>query len=89
MHIVVADTESLILWVASADHLFDRYVSIDTTYISFKEYSAIMSSTNVDVYLTDGCMFKRNEIEVNKPELKNAIEEQNNIHCEWIIWQKI
>lgn len=28
-----------------------------------------------------GCMFKRNEIEVNKPELKNAIEEQNNIHC--------
>lgn len=53
MHIVVAGTDSLILWVASADPLFDRYVDIDTTYISFKEYSAIMSNTNVDVYLTD------------------------------------
>lgn len=28
-----------------------------------------------------GCMFKRDELGVEAPELRYAIENQNNIHC--------
>lgn len=56
MKIFIAGTDSLSLWLAIQDKLFDRAIIFHMTYISFSEWSCIVYKQPLDDYIRYGCL---------------------------------
>ncbi|MBQ9537175.1 MAG: AAA family ATPase [Desulfovibrionaceae bacterium] len=54
MKLFITGDDSLALWFAMCDELFDRHFTIHTTHISFAEWSSLKNSTNLDDYIRHG-----------------------------------
>lgn len=54
MHVVLSGTDSLGFLIASNNALYNRTITVHTTYIPFKEFSEVLGIDNVDTYIEYG-----------------------------------
>ncbi|MBQ3545799.1 MAG: AAA family ATPase [Lachnospiraceae bacterium] len=54
IHIVIAGTDSYVINIAGQNNLYDRMVTINTTYIGFKEYTHLNPKTDILDYIHIG-----------------------------------
>ena len=84
--IILSGTDSLGLYIAKYDELFDRAIFIHTTYISFKEFSEVLGQDSIDTYIEYGGTMSidtnnYNNIPLNADNYSNYIDSAiaNNI----------
>ncbi len=72
--VIIAGTQSLSIFLAKNTTMFDRIDTIDTTYISFKEFSRIMGTDNIFDYMRYGGIlsYTKRDIDIHK-YIKSAI----------------
>lgn len=63
MRIVLSGTDSLGFWFAERNELYDRARMIHTTFISYKEYSRLLSIDSIDEYIRYGGTLRAGELE--------------------------
>lgn len=61
MKIVLSGTDSLGFWFAQNEELYDRAVTIHTTFIPFREYSRLLKIDDIDEYIRYGGTLKAGE----------------------------
>ena len=61
MTIVLSGTDSLGFWLASGNALYDRALSVHTTFIPFAEWSYLLGIEDVDGYIAYGGTFVRGQ----------------------------
>ena len=71
MKIVLAGTDSLGLVFSSDEELYDRTVTIHTTFIPFREYSSLLDIHDIDEYIRYGGTFRVGETNFDDPELED------------------
>ncbi len=71
MKIVLSGTDSLGLWFASKEELYDRAYTIHTTWISYAEHARLLGVDDVDEYIRYGGTLRVGETDFDDPELKN------------------
>lgn len=69
--VIMAGTQSFAFFMAKNDILLDRIELIDTTYISFKEYSRLFKNTSLIEYIQNGGVLNRSYL---SKELKTYID---------------
>ena len=62
MKIVLSGTDSLGFWFALRQELYDRAVTIHTTFIPFKEHSRILGIDSIDEYIRYGGTLRAGEV---------------------------
>ena len=62
MKIVLSGTDSLGFWFAQNEELYDRALTIHTTYIPFSEHSRLLKISNIDEYIRYGGTLKAGEL---------------------------
>lgn len=62
MKIVLSGTDSLGFWFAQNEELYDRAVTVHTTFIPFREYSRLLKIDDIDEYIRYGGTLKAGEI---------------------------
>jgi len=62
MKIVLSGTDSLGFWFTLRQELYDRAVTIHTTFISFREHSRILGIDSIDEYIRYGGTFRAGEL---------------------------
>ncbi len=68
MKIVVSGTDSLEFAMANRDELYDRSVTIHTSFIPFKEYSRLLGIDSVDSYIEYGGTLKMENMSIDDPD---------------------
>lgn len=68
MKIVVSGTASLGFAMAERDELYDRSVTIHTSFIPFREYARLLGIPSVDSYIEYGGTLKMENISLDDPE---------------------
>ncbi|MBQ7923654.1 MAG: AAA family ATPase [Clostridia bacterium] len=68
MKIVVSGTDSLGFAMANRDELYDRSVTIHTSFIPFREYSRLLGIDSVDSYIEYGGTLKMENMSFNDPD---------------------
>lgn len=63
MKIVLSGTDSLGFWFAQNEELYDRAVTIHTTFVPFREYSRLLKIDDIDEYIRYGGTLKAGEID--------------------------
>ena len=71
MKIVLAGTDSLGLIFSGDEELYDRTVTIHTTFIPFREYSSLLGIHDIDEYIRYGGTFRVGESNFDDPELED------------------
>ncbi len=71
MKIVLAGTDSLGLVFSSDEELYDRTVTIHTTFIPFREYSSLLGIHDIDEYIRYGGTFRVGETDFDDPEFED------------------
>jgi len=71
MKIVLSGTDSLGLWFANKEELYDRTYMIHTTWISYAEHSKLLGISDIDDYIRFGGTLRVGETDFDDPELKN------------------
>ncbi len=66
--IVVSGTDSLGFAMANRDELYDRSVTIHTSFISFKEYSRLLGIDSIDTYIEYGGTLKMENMSFEDPD---------------------
>lgn len=61
MKIVLSGTDSLGFWFAQNEELYDRAVTIHTTFVPFREYSRLLKIDDIDDYIRYGGTLKAGE----------------------------
>ena len=61
MKIVLSGTDSLGFWFAQNEELYDRAVTIHTTFVPFREYSRLLKIDDIDEYIRYGGTLKAGE----------------------------
>ena len=61
MKIVLSGTDSLGFWFAQNEELYDRAVTIHTTFVPFREYSRLLKIDDIDEYIRYGGTLKADE----------------------------
>ena len=61
MKIVLSGTDSLGFWFAQNEELYDRAVTVHTTFIPFREYSRLLKIDDIDEYIRYGGTLKVGE----------------------------
>ena len=61
MKIVLSGTDSLSFWFAQNEELYDRAVTVHTTFIPFREYSRLLKIDDIDEYIRYGGTLKAGE----------------------------
>ena len=61
MKIVLSGTDSLGFWFAQNEELYDRAVTIHTTFVPFREYSRLLKIDDIDEYIRYGGTLKTGE----------------------------
>ena len=69
MKIVVSGTDSLGFAMASRDELYDRSVTIHTSFIPFREYARLLELPSVDSYIEYGGTLKMENATLDDPEV--------------------
>lgn len=70
MKIVVSGTDSLGFAMANRDELYDRNVTIHTSFIPFKEYWRLLGINSVDKYIEYGGTLKMENMSYDDPDVK-------------------
>ena len=70
MKIVVSGTDSLGFAMANRDELYDRSVTIHTSFIPFKEYWRLLGINSVDKYIEYGGTLKVENMSYDDPDAK-------------------
>ena len=71
MKIVISGTDSLGLWFASKEELYDRAYMIHTTWIPFSEHSRLLDTDDIDEYIRYGGTLRAGETDFDDEELKS------------------
>lgn len=71
MKIVLSGTDSLGLWFAAHEELYDRAYTIHTTWIPYAEHARLLGVDDVDEYIRYGGTLRVGETDFGDPELKN------------------
>lgn len=71
MKIVLSGTDSLGLWFAAHEELYDRAYTIHTTWIPFSEYAGLLGIDDVDEYIRYGGTLRVGETDFDDPELRS------------------
>ena len=61
MKIVLSGTDSLGFWFAQNEELYDRAVTVHTTFVPFREYSRLLKIDDIDEYIRYGGTLKAGE----------------------------
>ena len=69
MHIVLTGTDSLGIYLSQKGELFDRVISIHTTYIPYYEYLHLFPQTTVDEYIERGGLLSESGRNYNNDKL--------------------
>lgn len=59
--IVLSGTDSLGFWFAQNEELYDRAVTVHTTFVPFREYSRLLKIHDIDEYIRYGGTLKAGE----------------------------
>lgn len=68
MKIVVSGTDSLGFAMANRDELYDRSVTIHTSFIPFREYARLLNIRSVDSYIEYGGTLKMENMSFDDPD---------------------
>lgn len=68
MKIVVSGTDSLGFAMANRDELYDRSVTIHTSFIPFREYARLLNISSVDSYIEYGGTLKMENMSFDDPD---------------------
>lgn len=68
MKIVVSGTDSLGFAMANRDELYDRNVTIHTSFIPFREYSRLLGINSIDRYIEYGGTLKMENMSFDDPD---------------------
>lgn len=68
MKIVVSGTDSLGFAMAGRDELYDRSITIHTSFISFREYASLLGMHDVDKYIEYGGTLKMENMSFDDPD---------------------
>lgn len=71
MKIVLSGTDSLGFAISINEELYDRAITIHTTFISFREYSKLLGIHDVDEYIRYGGTFRVGETDFDNPEFSD------------------
>ena len=71
MKIVLSGTDSLGFSFAINEELYDRAVSIHTTFIPFREHSRLLGIDSIDEYIRYGGTLRAGELDFENPELNS------------------
>ncbi|MCR5233884.1 MAG: AAA family ATPase [Lachnospiraceae bacterium] len=71
MKIVLSGTDSLGFIFSSDEELYDRTVSIHTTFIPFREYATLLGIHDIDEYIRYGGTFRVGETDLDDEELSD------------------
>lgn len=71
MKIVLSGTDSLGFAISVNEELYDRAITIHTTFIPFREYSRLLGIHDVDEYIRYGGTFRVGETEFDDPEFSD------------------
>ena len=71
MKIVLSGTDSLGFAISADEELYDRAVTIHTTFIPFREYSKLLGIHDIDEYIRYGGTFRVGETDFDDPELND------------------
>ena len=71
MKIVLSGTDSLGFVFSSDEELYDRTVSIHTTFIPFREYASLLGIHDIDEYIRYGGTFRIGETDFDDDELND------------------
>jgi len=71
MKVVLSGTDSLGFAIVGQEELYDRAVTIHTTFISFREYAELLGIHDIDEYIRYGGTFKVGETDFDDPELED------------------
>ena len=69
MKLVLSGTDSLGFAIAAEEELYNRSITIHTTFIPFKEYSALLGINDIDEYIRYGGTLRAGETEFEDSEL--------------------
>ncbi len=67
--IVMSGTDSLGFWFAEHEELYDRAITIHTTFIPFREHARLLGIHDIDEYIRYGGTLRAGEIDFDNPEL--------------------
>ena len=88
MKIVLSGTDSLGFWFTQNEELYDRAVTIHTTFVPFREYSRLLKIDDIDEYIRYGGTLKAGETnfedsDVNAFDASTAIAQniQHSLKC--------
>ena len=71
MKIVLSGTDSLGLWFATHEELYDRTYTIHTTWIPYSEHARLLGIGDVDEYIRYGGTLRVGETDFDDEELRN------------------
>ena len=71
MKIVLSETDSLGFWFAQNEELYDRAVTIHTTFVPFSEYSRLLTIDDIDEYIRYGGTLKAGETNFEDGDLNS------------------
>lgn len=66
---VLSGTDSLGFYFAESEELYDRAVTVHTTFISYKEHARLLGITSIDEYIRYGGTLKAGELDFEDDEL--------------------
>lgn len=69
MKLVLSGTDSLGFWFATHQELYDRAVTIHTTFIPFREHSRLLGLHDIDAYIRYGGTLRAGEIDFDDKDL--------------------
>ena len=72
MKIVLSGTDSLGFWFTLRQELYDRAVTIHTTFIPFREHSRILGIDSIDEYIRYGGTLRAGELEFDDDDVNAA-----------------
>ena len=74
---VLSGTDSLGFYFAESEELYDRTVTVHTTFISYKEHARLLGITSIDEYIRYGGTLRAGELDFDDEDVKH-IEELYN-----------
>lgn len=94
MKIVLSGTDSLGFWFAQNEELYDRAVTVHTTFVPFREYSRLLKIDDIDEYIRYGGTLKAGETnfedsDINSFDASFRTEESTRRYIDTAIAQNI
>ena len=71
MKIIISGTDSLGIWLAEREELYDRVYTVHTTWIPFREHSRLLGTDDIDDYIRYGGTLRAGETAFGDPALRS------------------